>query len=332
MLFVWILAGCGPLAELQQAVSPDLVPPLLLGIRSVDGRRVELCFDEPAEAGPGDFAIFPELALSSVVCEPERLLLEVSEQRPGEPYILNATVQDGHGNSLSFLAAFYGYNPHVPRLLINEFSCRGSGNHLDAVELKVLAGGDMGAVTVYQGTPSDWQDRLIFPSFPVKEGDFIVVHFKPQGLPEELDETEDTGLSGGLDAGALAFDFWVPEGTGISGNNGVLSVYARPGGEELLDGLLYSNRTSSSDERYRGFGTPAVLLRAEELAAHGGWLTAEDLVRPEDGINPEGSTGTRTLCRDSGSTDSDTRADWHIVPTLGASFGSDNSDEVYEPG
>lgn len=328
----WALAGCGALAELQQVLDPDLVPPVLLAARSSAETRLELCFDEPALAEPADFLIRPQLAVTGLVCQPERLVLETEVQQPGVRYVLEAVVHDGRGNSLSFLAAFYGYNPAPPALLINEFSCRGTGNHPDSVELKILAAGDMAAVTVYQGTPSDWQDRLIFPPFAVEKGDFIVVHFKPQGLPEEIDETADATLSGGLDASEAAYDFWVPGGAGISGNNGVLSVYARPGAEEILDGLLYSNRTSASDERYRGFGSAAVLLRAEELVAHGGWLPAAGAVRPEDGIDPEGSTGTRTLCRDPGSADSDSRADWHIVPTLGASFGEDNSDAVYEPG
>jgi hypothetical protein len=331
LLLLLTVSACGPLKELEQVLDPDLIPPRLLRVRSIGETDVELCFDEQALAEPGDFTVRPELAVPAVACEPERLVLKTACQRPGERYILDAVVHDGRGNSLEFMAVFYGYNPEPPRLLINELSCRGTGNHPDVVEIKVLASGDMAAVTVYQGTPSSWQDRLIFPSFRVRAGEFILVHFKPEGGEEEIDETGDTTLSGGLDACETAYDFWIPEGTGISGNNGVVSVYARPGSEEILDGLLYSNRTSESDERYDGFGTSAVLLRARELVAHGGWRIAGEAVRPEDAVNPEGSTGTRTVCRDSCSTDTDSLNDWHIVPTLGATFGEDNSDEVYLP-
>jgi hypothetical protein len=110
----------------------------------------------------------------------------------------------------------------------------------------------------------------------------------------------------------------------------VISVYERPGGP-IIDGLLYSNRTSDSDDRYRGFGTSDVLARAEELARDGGWRFAGALVAPEDGISPEGSTATRSLCRSSTSADTDGRGDWHIVPTRGSTFGVDNSDEAYAP-
>jgi hypothetical protein len=54
-------------------------------------------------------------------------------------------------------------------------------------------------------------------------------------------------------------------------------------------------------------------------------------VTPEDGVNPEGSTGTRSLCRSSASMDNDRPEDWHVVPTRAATFGTDNSDEVFQP-
>jgi hypothetical protein len=109
-----------------------------------------------------------------------------------------------------------------------------------------------------------------------------------------------------------------------------LSLYDRPGGL-LLDGVLYSNRTSASDSLYRGFGSANTLVRAEELVRAGGWITTEEAVRPEDAVNPEDSTATRSLCRSSDSADSDAAADWHVVPTRGSTFGKANSDERYVP-
>jgi hypothetical protein len=94
---------------------------------------------------------------------------------------------------------------------------------------------------------------------------------------------------------------------------------------------MYSNRTSQSDERYRGFGSQEMLARAEELVGDGGWRPAGARVLPEDGVSPEQSTATRSLCRSSGSADTDQAQDWHVVPTRQASFGLENSDEVYAP-
>lgn len=330
LLLLSLCTCCGPIADIRERFDPDLTPPVLMGIRTLSEEQVELAFDEPPSCRIEDIAIVPELIPVLVQNEGSLVLLSLSPQTPGMPYRLEAVVVDEAGNANHFLAVFYGYNGNPPELLINEYTTRGTGNHPDAVELKVSGGGNMGGLVLYEGTPSNCDDRLIFPAFEVEAGDFLIVHFKPQGIPEEINETGKKSLSGGLDSSENAYDFWIPEGAGISGNNGVISLYNRPGGE-ILDGVLYSDRSSGSDERYGGFGTLDSLERAEELVADGGWITTEERVRPEDAVSPEGSTGTRSICRSAASEDSDTAADWHIVPTRGFTFGEENSDEVFVP-
>jgi hypothetical protein len=330
LLALCLCTCCGPIADIRERLNPDLVPPVLLGVRTLDAGGLELAFDEPPLCRPEDLAVDPLLAIIAAHAEDCRLLVQTAVQTPGLPYQLEAVVEDEAGNGLHFLALFYGFNGETPALLINEFTTRGTGNHPDAVELKVIQGGNMGGVVLYEGTPGNYDDRLIFPAFEVADGEFLIIHFKPEGSPEEIDETSAKELSGGLDASDQAYDFWIPEGSGISGNNGAISLYDRPGGA-ILDGVLYSNRTSDSDETCGGFGTLDSWQRALELAADEGWIIAGQEVRPEDAVNPEGSTGTRSICRGSCSEDTDTAADWHIVPTLAFTFGKENSDEIYVP-
>ena len=159
-------------------------------------------------------------------------------------------------------------------------------------------------------------------------GDYVLIHFKPEGIAAEVNEVGDRAASGGKDASDTAWDYWVPGGNGLSGNNGVITVYSNPEGE-MIDGVLYSNRTSSSDATYRGFGTKGTLHRAEGLHAQGGWTSTGDIVTPEDAVDPEDSTSTRSLNRQSDGTDTNSKLDWHIVPTRGATFGRANSDAVF---
>ncbi len=323
-----LAAGCGPVPDPAARAQQDLRPPSIESVRSVGPGEVELCFDEEAELAPESLRFTPDLAVTDIPGPGTRIVLAVARQVCGLLYTLEAEARDARGNTLSFAAEFYGYNSHVPRVLLNEFTPRGSDAHPDLLELKVLSAGDMGGLVLYQGTPGDYDDRFVFPSFAVGTGDFVLVHFKPSGSADEINESGDKAASGGLDSSRVAFDFWVTGGAGISGNNGVLCLYERPGGN-VMDGVLYSNRTSASDEDYGGFGSSHMLQRARELAACGGWKTASDSVAPEDGVNPEGSTSTRSICRSSGSADTDRAADWHVVPTRCSTFGADNSDEVY---
>jgi hypothetical protein len=323
------LAGCGPLAD-NRVPAPDLRPPQVEAVQATGPGDIALRFDEEATLLPEKTVITPGLGVTGIAGTGRTVTVHVSPQTPGQPYVLETEAEDARGNSSRFLAAFYGWNGRVPGLLINELSPRGSGSHPDCTELRVMTAGNLGGVVLYCGTPGSFDARLIFPSCEVAAGSFIVVHWKPTGTGGEVDETADPAASGGFDASPTARDFWVPAGTGLPGNNGVVSLYERPGGR-CLDGVLYSNRTSESDQRYRGFGEQAMLDRAEELLRDGGWSCEGAAVAPEDGVSPEGSTGTRSLCRMPGGSDTNRATDWHVVPTKKASFGAENCAEVYVP-
>jgi len=321
--------ACGPVPW-SKGPDLDLRPPVIEGVSAIGPQSLEVAFDEEAGLDAATLRIEPALEVHEVSPPGRKVTVGVDTQVPGGDYRMEATARDGRGNSTTFLAAFSGFNDRVPRTIVNELTPRGSTDHPDLVELKVLQDGDMGGLVLYVGTPSSFDARLVFPSFEIARGSFIVVHCRPSGDPSEVDETSDVAASGGADASPAARDFWLRGCTGLGGNNGVISVYARSGGP-LLDGLLYSNRTSDSDERYRGFGSSDVLERADELTRDGGWRAAGALVAPEDGIDPDGSTATRSICRSSASLDTDARGDWHIVPTRGSTFGAENSDEEYAP-
>jgi hypothetical protein len=331
ILLATLCASCGPVTDPRSA-DIDLSPPQLQSVTTLGPQEISLQFDEDAGLRIGKTRITPDLAVVETTGPAKTVEIRAAPQSPGCPYTLEAEAQDARGNSASFIAQFYGFNGHVPKVLINEFTPRGSGSHPDIVELKVMTPGDMGGVALYLGTPGSFDAKLVFPSFAVTAGSFILVHLKPTGSAAEVDETRDMTVSRGFDASDTAWDFWLPGGTGISGTNGVISLYDRPGGS-CLDAVLYSNRTTQSDEKYRGFGSAEMEARAEEIVSAGGWKAAGPRVTPEDAVSPEGSTGTRSLCRLSTSADTDQAQDWHLVPTRKATFGAENSDDVYvKPG
>ncbi len=326
------ISACGPIENFTNNFADmeeiDLTPPSLTGFSVVDSKCIVMSFDEDVKVEAGKLIIEPSLGVTDIHIEDNTIRVSTEKQETGKRYSIVGEVTDLKGNSNSFIKDFYGHNGHLPRLLINEFTTRGSGRHPDFVELFVTEGGNMGGINLLNGTLTNWKNRLIFPAFTVESGDYIIVHFKPTGGEDEIDETIRKDQSGGYDSSPEAFDFWVEGGTGLSGNNGVLSLYESPEGI-LMDGVIYSNRTSDSDSRYGGFGLATTLVRARELADSGGWYYSGESIAPEDAVNPEGSTGTRSICRNSNSADTDRKADWHIVPTRGATPGSANRDDIY---
>jgi hypothetical protein len=332
LLSLWAavsLCCCGPLAD-TRTPAPDLRPPLVESVESVGPGELRVTFDEEATLRPEKTTVTPALAIGGMSPAGSTVVIQATAQVPGQRYVLSTEAADARGNSSSFLAEFYGFNGKVPGLLINEFTPRGSGTHPDCTELKVLTDGNLGGVVLYNGTPGSFDGRVIFPACAVRGGSFVIVHWKPSGIAGEVDEISDPAASIGWDSSDKALDFWARDSAALGGNNGVMMLLDRPGGR-CIDGVLYSNRTSESDERYRGFGAEATLARAEELVSAGGWTCAGTKVVPEDGVSPEGSTGTRSLCRMPGAPDTNGPGDWHVVPTRKASFGAENTAEVYAP-
>ncbi len=328
-LGIAIMIGCDALPELPEGLEGRWDPPVLEQVLPVTEDTVGLRFNRPVEAVRLRFD--PEIEVREIRWAQEMLLVSGADPLGvGREYWLDAVVEDEHGNTASVLINFYGPNPDLPRVLINELVVRGSGNNPDFAELRVFEDGNLGGMTLYNGSPGRWTTRKVFPEMTVESGDYIIVHFRPENIPEEVDETEDKTDSGGLRSHPEAWDLWVWEGTGLPTTSGGLTLTEFPDGP-VMDAILYSERTYDSTCPRHGFGTVAQLQIFKDVVARGGWKIAGDFVVPDDGVDPSDSTATRSINRDRVATDSDTKADWHIVPTRGATPGTENSEEVYEP-
>ncbi len=326
-----LIFSCAPVEIKDEETPENILPPKITGFTVPESSRIEFHFSKQLVPSASLFEITPDLGITSLESRENTLIICLSdEQSPGLEYFIKGRVKDYTGNTLSFSTKFYGFNPRVPGILINEFTTNGSTDHPDMVELFIKESGNMAGVVFYAGCGCDNDLEYLFPPFEVLSGEYMVIHTKPQGIEDEIDETGAADVSGGIDSSAEARDFWVKGGSGLSGNNGALTVFSSPGGT-LLDAVIYSNRTSSSDEKYRGFGSTAMLHKADCISEKNSWIFTGELIAPEDCVNPEKSTATRSLSRNSSSTDVNSNADWHNVPTGGYTFGKINSDDVYVP-
>lgn len=321
--------GCAPQTTLPDMVSGDWQPPMLSKAVARTPQTLALEFDEPVTAI--DVAIEP--AVEIVGTRWRNAALEIEGATPflaTTEYWVDARVEDDAGNMSSVLAGVYGLNERLPALRLSEFVCEGSSSHPDWVELEVLSDGNIAGACLYEGSPAVWDSRIVLPSVEVVAGEFITVHFKPEMLPEEINETTSTSESGGRDVHPDAWDLWVSGGDGIPNTTGALTLTQHPGGP-VIDAVLYTTKRYDANDEKRGFGLVSQLETFESVVAIGGWKIAGEFVIPEDGIDPEDSTATRSICRDPGAPDTDTAADWHITPTSGATPGYPNTTERYTP-
>lgn len=329
LLTASLLGGCNGIPQLPDMYRGDWEPMVLNHVAVLDTRAVGFQFNKEVEVVQAHFS--PPVEIRDVQWTGELLRLDTEEPLlPGREYWVDAVLRDQSGNLASILVSFYGLNARLPRTIINEFVCKGSGNNPDFAELRVLEGGNLGGMTLYNGSPSHWTSRVILPEIEVETDDYVIVHFRPQNIPEEVTEVTDRTASGGLRSHPEAWDVWVPEGSGLPTTSGGLTLTEFPGGP-LMDAVLWSDRTYDSTSDRRGFGTVAQLQIFEEVVALGGWEIAGSFVVPDDGVDPSRSTATRSISRRTSGEDTDNRGDWHITPTRGATPGTVNTDAVYEP-
>ncbi len=310
----------------------DLHPPALIGAELVDPTTVEIRLNKEARAVVEAFRLEPAETIR-VSEEPGHTLIVHFEEdtEPGTRYTLAGAAEDADGNSLQFVVYLYGHNPEIPDLQINEFSTRRSANHPEIIELLVLEDGNLGGVTVTNGTSRDFDNRYVFPGVTVSAGEYVLVHFRPEGEDYEIDELgSNLAESGGLNAHPEARDVWVEGGSGLPSNNGVAAVYRTPGGDPI-DAVAWTNRTRESDDRYRGFGSTRMLNWVEDLVRENAWVVEGAVAWPEDLIYIDDSTATRSMNRTPGAPNTRTRNDWHTAPTSGSSWGEENTTDRYMP-
>jgi len=328
---LFLLFSCSDISNTGNSlIDIDLKPPVLETVLLENSNSLSIEFDEPVTFSKEDYNSDPQLPLQSWVIKENVITFQFKEdQVPGKMYKCRGDVSDDSGNTLSFIIRYYGWNPNVPELVINEFNPEGSGNNPDTIELFVLSKGNSAGLTLFLGTKNNYNSSYILPDLDVEIGDYIIIHMRPENLSEEITETNDKTESGGKLFSDSAWDLWADKDNPISGKNGVITLYSNPFGE-IIDAVPYSNRVTADSEDYHGW-TATTINMIEELSFLNIWQDTDGFIRPEDAVFSEGTTGTRSICRNSSSYDSNSRDDWHIVPTGEKSFGDANSDNIHIP-
>lgn len=305
----------------------DITPPDLLKIEAISRNSIILEFDEGINFIESSYISRENLKIANFLYHNNSIeIVFKSDMIPGHEYCTEFKFEDNYNNYTYFISKFYGFNPIIPTLLINEFICKGTDTNPDKVELYVKRGGNMAGVTLFNGVSKSYDSIFIFPDITVNTGDYIVIRSVTDRYPNEhierdnIDFENDSKFIAGV-RDIRTKDFY------LSGTNGVLSLYTNPFGK-LMDGVIYTKNNNDPDKNYRNFGLKKTVTRVDIITDEEGWTGSENCIFPNDCINIEGSTTTRSLNRKD-LNDSDSKEDWYTVPTGMSSFGYQNNIEVY---
>ncbi len=296
----------------------DRRPPVLLSAEAVDDRHVVFTFDEPV-TGHGPTPWTASLGIKEEQYAGTHATIELhAPTQPGQQVAFTAQVQDTSGNSTWFTTTVWAANPQVPKIIINEFSTKGTDSNPDRVELAILSDGNLAGVVVSDGPADTWDNRLVLPNTPVKRNDMVVIYYKGTA-PTQPQRNAD---------GSTVYFWEMPSLPGLPGNNGCIVVSHNPApAAVILDAVLYTNQTTTTHD---GFGSRELKEQALLLIANGAWDSGGQASAAMGGINSTASTSTRTMARISTTTNSKTAKDWYVTVTRGATFGLPNTAAAYQ--
>ena len=115
-----LVVACGPVPDPRSVPEVDLHPPQIESVCSISPSEISIRFDEEASLTPERTRVTPTLAVREISTPSTGIVVRVDVQVPGLEYALEGEARDASGNTTGFLATFYGFNPNVPRMVINE--------------------------------------------------------------------------------------------------------------------------------------------------------------------------------------------------------------------
>jgi hypothetical protein len=312
-----VISACSTENTMQRLLGTSASAPVFYGCTT------------PAE-GEAAFLFSREVNVVSIYFDPpmETEILDQGETvtvrfnpAPPEPALPGGTrvtadilVEDKSRNTLNVLVSFRTRNNRIPDLEINEIRTAYSRPRVEFVELKALTAGNLGALRLFAAYAQE-EPIFEFPPVEVKKGEYIVVHTRSidPGIVDELGT--NLAESQGTDASNTARDFWIPGSAKLLHDTN--AIYLMDQDNRIIDGVLLA----SSTYKWRD----SVAAAAKEMALQGVWPGSE----PEDAVNADGNTATRTINRNETRKNSRSAADWYITVTSGATPGKPNNPGRY---
>jgi hypothetical protein len=299
--------------------------PAYLGCRAVDVREIQFNFSQAVQVL--SFSSDPPLPVQEITDGAQVQVILSGDVPGGESYTADILVKDDEGNTLNVLVPFRSRNERIPRILINELRTEYSKPKTEFVELTTLEAGNLGALRLfiagYTANPLVFE----FPPVEVAAGEYILLHLRSIESDKSvmINETGTSlALSGGADSSAHARDFWVPGSEKLLHKTD--AVYLMDQDDRVIDAVMLSE----TDDPW--WTKEHFVQAADLLYQQGAWVQgAGNIPGPSDAVISAGikTAMTRSICRDKGLPDTNSKADWYIAATSKASPGAENDSTRY---
>ena len=334
VLFVFAMAlamalaawSCSTDGDIKKILGTSAEAPVYRGCRPVSSTEIIFEFSQPVRVISLNFD--PALEIESVE---EGQDVKITFSRPlegGRRSTADILVEDSHRNSLNVIVPFRARNDRMPAMVFNELRTEYSKPKVEFVEFFALGPGNMGAIRLFIAGHSLSEPVYEFPPVEVKAGEYIVLHLRSieEGCADETGE--NLALSDGTEAQSDARDFWVPGAVKLLRKTDALWLVDQD--DRIIDAVLLSENPDAAWNNKNS----AVASAAELLGREKAWLSpAGNGTRgspgPADAVISNGTTNTRTICRDESLTPGPRAENWYITATSGATPGKANNPKRY---
>ncbi|MCL2179870.1 MAG: hypothetical protein FWB83_01965 [Treponema sp.] len=296
---------------------------LYMGCRAVSGTSVEFEFSQAVTIKRLIFE--PEISIASIEDgSTVKVTLEESAE-PGSLITVDLLAEDENNNSINVLVSFRARNSRMPGLIINEICTEYSKPKTEYIEFKMKTDGNLGAmrVIIMGNTNSSSQTIYEFQPVEVKENDYVVLHLRTVDENARDEYGINIDESGGSNASASARDFWIPGSSKLI-HKEAAAIYVLDQSDDVLAAVMISSDTNP------WWNKDYFAEAANFLFSRNAWLSPDgQRGGPADAVRSTGTTNTRTICRDETAENTNTRADWYVTVTSGATAGRPNNPNRY---
>jgi len=295
--------------------------PVFLSCQAVSETEINFRFSLPVKVMSLHFN--PEIKPNEVENGSTVRVLFNKGPGPGEKLTADLLAEDSSGNTINVLVPLLTRNNRIPPLRINEIRTEYSKPKCEFIEFKTLEAGNLGALRLF--IAGNYKAPMVyeFPPVEAAKGEYITLHLRTteESNRDELEKKLDE--SGGVDSSPTARDLWIPGAGKLLHKTD--AIYLLDQDDHVVDAVMLSE----SEDPW--WGKDYFAEAAEFLFKADAWKSpAEKICSPVDAVSSNGTTLTRTICRDETlNVSSGTAADWYITANSSATPGKPNNPKRY---